>query len=308
MFYLFVFLYLLPSNFSLLVFKTMKINIAKSSGFCFGVRHAINMCLDLAGSGKPAYVLGDIVHNSFVVRSLAEKGIRKIGRISPAKKGAILIIRAHGAPKKTFLKAKRYGYRVADATCPKVKDIYKIARRLEKRSTIIIIGDKGHDEVKGIAGQLTRPPITIESAADISAKKLARVKKAAVITQSTQDLGNIESVMARLKKIVPRVRLYNTTCKTTVIKQQEIHSLPRENDVVLIVGSPTSANTKRLYQISRGINKRTHWIESAKDLDASWFKGAGSVGIMAGASTPDEVTREIVKKLKSLGKKDRDRG
>ncbi len=255
------------------------------------------MCMGLAGTGKPAYVLGDIVHNSFVVRSLAEKGIRKIGRITPAKKGAILIIRAHGAPKKIFQSAKSCGYRIVDATCPKVKDIYRIARRLEKNNTIIIIGDKGHDEVKGIAGQLTKAPITMESAADISPGKLARVKKAAVITQSTQNLENIKAVMYKLKRIIPRVRLYNTTCKTTVIKQQEIRSLPRLNDVVLIVGSQTSANTKRLYQISRGINRRTHWIESAKDLDAAWFKGVQSVGIMAGASTPDEVTQAIVNKL-----------
>ncbi len=296
----FIFLYLLPSNFFLLIFKAMKINIAKSSGFCFGVRRAINMCLDLAGSGKPAYVLGDIVHNSFVVRSLAEKGIRKIGGIAPAKKGAILIIRAHGAPEKIFQRAKKCGYRIVDATCPKVKDIYRIARRLEKKNTIIIIGDKGHDEVKGIAGQLAKAPITIESAADISPRKLARVKKAAVITQSTQNLENIKAVMDRLKKIIPRVRLYNTTCKTTVIKQQEIKSLPRLNDVVLIVGSETSANTKRLYQISHKINKRTHWIESAKDLDAAWFKHARSVGIMAGASTPDNITEGIVKKLNEL--------
>jgi 4-hydroxy-3-methylbut-2-enyl diphosphate reductase len=276
----------------------MNINIAKSSGFCFGVRRAINICLSLAGSKKPVYVLGDIVHNSFVVNSLAEKGIKKLGRVVP-KKGAILIIRAHGAPEKTFNSARKCGYRIVDATCPKVKDIYKIARRLEKTRAVIIIGDKGHAEVKGIAGQLKKTPITIESPGEIQASKLKRVKKAAVITQSTQDLDNINAVMAKLKGIIPDVKLYNTTCRTTSVKQEEIKSMPLRNDVMLIVGSPTSANTKRLYQISKGMNPGTFWIESAKDLDLAWFKKAKNVGIMAGASTPDEITREIVGKLKT---------
>ena len=128
-------------------------------------------------------------------------------------------------------------------------------------------------------------------------------KKAAVITQSTQAMDNIDRVMERLKKIVPQVKLYNTTCRTTRIKQQEIRSLPEKNDLVLIIGSKTSANTKRLYQISKGINKKTRWIECAVDLKPSWFKCIGKVGIMAGASTPEEITREVVKKLKEIGKR-----
>ncbi|MGB2600131.1 MAG: 4-hydroxy-3-methylbut-2-enyl diphosphate reductase [Candidatus Omnitrophota bacterium] len=275
----------------------MEINIAKSSGFCFGVRRAINICKDLSGDKKPVYILGDIVHNTFVVQELAEKGVKKIGKIHP-KKNSILVIRAHGAPKKTFGRAKKCGYKIVDATCPKVKDIYKIARRLEKGNKIIIIGDTGHDEVKGIAGQLKNKPVIIESPRKIPREKLKRVKKAAVITQSTQMIENINAVMKRLEKVIPEVRLYNTTCRTTVIKQQEIKSLPGKNDLVLIVGSPTSANTKRLYQIAKKINKKTHWIESAKDLKHAWFKRVKKVGIMAGASTPDRIVKQIVVRLK----------
>lgn len=277
----------------------MKINIAKSSGFCFGVRHAINICLKLRDSQSPVYVLGDIVHNSFVVEKLSSCGIKKTAVITP-RKDAILIIRAHGAPRETFKKARECGYRIVDATCPKVKDIYKIARRLEKNNTVIIIGDKGHDEVKGIAGQLKKSPITIESPCDLPIAKLRRIRKAAVITQSTQNLENINAVMEKLRRIIPRVTLHNTTCRTTVVKQEEIRSLPRKNDVMLIVGSPTSANTKRLYQISKSINKKTYWIESASDLKNTWFKGAKRTGIMAGASTPDEITKEIVGKLRGM--------
>jgi 4-hydroxy-3-methylbut-2-enyl diphosphate reductase len=275
----------------------MEINIAKSSGFCFGVKRAIDISTSISVGKKPVCILGDIVHNSFVVLELAKKGIRKINTLKPAK-NAVLIIRAHGAPKKTFEKAKKCGYRIVDATCPMVKDIYKIGRRLEKNNKIIIIGDSGHDEVKGIAGQLKKKAVIIESPRKIPVKKLNRVKKAAVITQSTQTIDNINEIMRRLEKIIPQVKLYNTTCRTTVIKQQEIKSLPKKNDLVLIVGSPTSANTKRLYQIAKNINRKTHWIESKKDIKRAWFKQVKRVGVMAGASTPDEVVKKIVVKLK----------
>ena len=277
----------------------MKINVAKSSGFCFGVRRAIDMCLALTGSKKPVRVLGDIVHNSYVVRELSKKGIKKIKSIRPVKKGSILIISAHGAPKKTFDRAKACGYRVVDATCPKVKDIYKIAKRLEKNNTLIIIGDKGHTEVKGIAGQLKKNPITIESPSKIPANALRKVAKARVITQSTQSLNNINAIMDRLEKIVPDIKLYNTTCRITAVKQKEIEFLPVQNEVTLIVGSAASANTKRLYQIAKKINKRTYWIESVNDIKLSWFKNTRKVGIMAGASTPDVIVENIVLLLSS---------
>jgi len=275
----------------------MKINIAKSSGFCFGVKRAIDLSIKLAEERKKVYVLGDIVHNSFVVSGLKKKGIKKISRIKPAV-NSTLIIRAHGAPRKTFQKAIRSGYKIVDATCPKVKAIYKIARHLEKHNTIIIIGDNNHAEVKGIAGQLETKPLTIETSKNLPLKKLRRVKKAAVITQSTQTIDNINKIMDCLKPIIPELKLYNTTCRTTRTKQQEITSMPKENDLMLIIGSKRSANTKRLYEISKNINKKTYWIEHAGELESKRLNNIESVGIMSGASTPDHVTQEVVRRLK----------
>jgi len=276
----------------------MKINVAKSSGFCFGVRRAIDIGLRLAKGKKNVFVLGDIVHNSFVVKNLSEKGIKRIDRICKTKNSPILIISAHGRSQKVFQKAKECGYRIVDATCPKVKDIYRIARKLEKNNKIIIIGDRGHDEVKGIAGQLKKRPVIIESPDGINKRSLARIKKAAVVTQSTQTAENINAIMEVLAGSIPKIKLYDTTCRITKIKQQEIRSLPEENDVILIVGSRTSANTRNLYKIAKKINKRTHWIESERDLEKSWFKDVKKVGIMAGASTPDEVVEKIASELK----------
>lgn len=279
--------------------RIMKINIAKSSGFCFGVKRAIEKAKDVAQREKAVYILGDIVHNNFVVQELKEKGVKKIKQIKPAS-DSTLIIRAHGASKNTFTIAKSAGYKIVDATCPMVKDIYKIAKNLEKNNRIIIIGDNNHDEVKAIAGQLKHKPITIESPCGIPIKKLASIKKAAVVTQSTQSIENINRIMKHLTRIIPQVTLYNTTCQITRVKQQEIKSLPKKNDLILIIGSKGSANTKRLYQISSGISKNTRWIECAKDLRPAWFKNIKKVGIMAGASTPDYVTQEVVTALKEI--------
>jgi len=274
----------------------MKIRIAESSGFCFGVKRAIAISKKLTGKKKKVYVLGDIVHNSFVVEDLKKIGIRKISRIKPAL-NSILIIRAHGAEKKTFEKARLAGYTVVDATCPKVKAIYKIAREAEKHNKIIIIGDNNHAEVKGIAGQLKTTPLTIEDSKHLPLKKLSRVKKAAVITQSTQTIDNITEIMSYLKQIIPEVTLYNTTCRAFRIKQQEIRSMPKENNLMLIIGSKQSANTKRLFQISKSINKKTYWIEHSEELTQNWFKNIKSTGIMSGASTPDYITQEVVEQL-----------
>lgn len=278
----------------------MEINIAKTSGFCFGVRRAINTSLRLADKKTKVYILGDIVHNNFIVRELGRQGLKKINRIKPAPPNSTLIISAHGAPEKTFAKAKSAGYKIVDVTCPKVKDIYKIAKSLEKNNKIIIIGDINHQEVKGISGQLKKKALVIDSVRNLPLKQLRQIKKAAVVTQSTQTLDNINKIMSCLKKIIPEVNLYNTVCRTTLLKQQEIKTLPKENGLVLIVGSATSANTKRLYEISRAINKKTYWIEDARNLRKIEFRGIKTVGIMAGASTPDTIVEKIVKKLSIL--------
>ena len=276
-----------------------KINVARSSGFCSGVKRAIDISLELSKNNKKVYILGDIVHNSFVVADLEEKGIKRIKTLR-SRKGATLIIRAHGAPKSLFVKARSMGYRVVDATCPKVKEIYRIARRLEKKQKLIIIGDRDHDEVKGIAGQLVNKPIIIESPEGVVRRGLSRIKKAAVVTQSTQSAENIALIMKELSKIIPDIKLHDTTCRITKVKQDEIKSIAGNNDIVFVVGSRTSANTGRLYEIAKSINKKSFRIESAQDLKFPRGPRPKNIGIMAGASTPDEITGEIVRRIGRL--------
>jgi len=270
----------------------MKINLAKSAGFCFGVRRALNIALNSVKSDTKIQMLGDIVHNEDVVRAIKRLGIEKIDKLRKVK-NKTLLIRAHGMPLKTFEKAQILGYKIIDATCPMVKEIHKTARDAElKGYKIIVIGDKNHDEVKGIIGQLKNEAVVIDKPTNIPFRKIKGIKKAAVIVQSTQNIENALKIVKKLKQCIKNLRFFNTICRPTRIKQ------PLKNDVMVIIGSKTSANTKRLYEISKSLNPKTFWIQSKNDIKKEWFRGAKKVGITAGASTPDYTTNKVIKFIK----------
>jgi 4-hydroxy-3-methylbut-2-enyl diphosphate reductase len=275
----------------------MKINLAKSAGFCFGVKRAIDIALNSAASAKNIYMLGDIVHNETVVRQIKKAGIKKISRLSDGA-GKTILIRAHGVPLLTLNKAIKSGYRIIDATCPMVKEIHKIAKDMEEKNyTIIVIGDKNHDEVRGIVGQLRGKAIVVD---DIRNTPGRTFKKACVVVQSTQNIQKVLKIIKALQPHAKELKVFNTICKPTTMRQDEARRLPLENDVMLVIGSKESANTKRLYEISKSLNARSYWVGSKEDIKKSWFKGIKSVGITAGASTPESTTQNIINYLKTF--------
>jgi len=278
----------------------MKINLAKSAGFCFGVKRAIAIALDKAKTYKQVFMLGDIVHNEEVVKQIQKVGIKKINRLSCGD-GKILLIRAHGCSSKTLRKAQKTGYTVIDATCPMVKDIHKIARNLDDKGyRVIVIGDKLHDEVQGIAGQLKHKAIVIDELEDIPLKKIKTIPRAGVVVQSTQNLDKALKILEVLRKNIRELEFHNTICNPTRIKQVEIKTMPLENDLMIIIGSKASANTKRLFEISRALNKKSYWVSSSKEIKKNWLAKAKSAGITAGASTPESTIKEIIQKIKTF--------
>ncbi len=279
----------------------MKINLAQSAGFCFGVKRAIQIALQLARSGAHIEMLGDIVHNEEVVRQIKETGIKKIRGLTRSGKGKTLLIRAHGAARSTIEKASALGYAIIDATCPMVKEIHTIAKEMERNGYhIIIIGDKSHDEVRGIAGQLAHQATIIDSPESIPFKRIPKNKKCAVVVQSTQNTEKVQKIVDLLNQRLKNLKFVNTICTPTRKKQQEIRELPNHNDVMIIIGSHSSANTKRLWEISKSLNPRSYWIETKQDVKPEWFKKALSVGVTSGASTPDEITRGVIKHIKRM--------
>ena len=280
----------------------MKINLAKSSGFCFGVKRAIDMAMDLAHKYHSIEMLGDIVHNENVTKDIEKAGVKKIKALKKGRK-KILLIRAHGIPLKIIERAKSLGYKIVDATCPMVKEIHRTAMEMEKElRRIIIIGDKRHAEVQGIVGHIKKRPIIIEDEKSIPLEKIDGINKACIVVQSTQNAEKVIKIFDIINRHIKDLKFFNTICSTTRKRQNEIRSMPKGNDIMIIIGSKRSANTKRLYQISKSLNKKSYWIQSKRDLKREWFRGIKSIGVTAGASTPDYTIKMVISSMRDFTK------
>ena len=279
----------------------MRINVAKSAGFCFGVREAVEIALDTVSKPGPSvHMLGDIVHNEQVVDRISKSGIKVTGSLEEITEGRLLI-RAHGAKKGLAEEATKGGLEVIDATCPMVTEIHKDVEKLEAQGCeIVIIGDHGHDEVIGIASHVKEHVRIIATREEVGKAFPRRVKRLGVVVQSTQNIENVQAIMTELVLHAREIHFLNTICEPTIQHQRDIRTMPKENDVMIIIGSQTSANTMRLVSISKNINPRSYHVQSPDDLNPMWFAGASSIGIHAGASTPDWLIEEVVEKIKSF--------
>ncbi|MCS5659443.1 MAG: 4-hydroxy-3-methylbut-2-enyl diphosphate reductase [Dehalococcoidia bacterium] len=276
----------------------MKITIAKDAGYCFGVRDAVELAYKTAEENGEVYMLGDIVHNERVVSDLADEGTKVVDNLDNIPDDKPVLFRAHGTETKVWEDALGKGLDIIDATCPLVQEIHDEVRKLAKDGRqIIIIGDHGHDEVVGI---MSHAKNSIVVASPEEAQTLRKVKRAGVVSQSTQSIENVQEIINILMTKVFDLHFINTICFPTKQNQEQIKTLASESDVMVIIGSFTSANSKRLTQLSLGINKNTYQVNSAKDVDPSWFEGVEKVGISAGASTPDYLIDQVDEKIKQL--------
>ena len=277
----------------------MKIFLAKDAGYCFGVRDAVNLAYDTAKTYGEVYMLGTIVHNERVIKGLSEVGAKVVGSLDDVPPDKPILFRAHGTSPELWESASKKNLKLIDGTCPLVTEIHQEIKKLDSEGRrAIIIGDHGHDEVVAIAAQVERP-IIISNVEE--AKSLRKMKKAGVVSQSTQMIENVQEIMNVLMEKVFDLRFINTICFPTRRNHEQIKELAVSNDVMIIIGSFTSANSKRLAQLSLERNKRSYQVTSADDLDASWFEDCDSVGISAGASTPDETIEEVIGKIKEIG-------
>jgi len=280
--------------------KTTTIHLARTAGFCFGVKRAIRMAHELAQSGGTIHMLGDLVHNQEVIAKLEKAGMKKISRLGNGC-DKTLLIRAHGTGKHHITQARKRGYKIVDATCPMVRAIHEIVRRMNgKGYRIIVLGDRRHEEVQGIVGQIEKKTLIIDRIEHIPWPQIKKIRKAAIVVQSTQNMDHILPIVAALKGKTNELKFFNTICRPTRMKQAEMKTMPLSHDVIIIIGSRSSANTRRLYEISRALNPRSHRIESAAEIRPSWFKNAGTVGITAGASTPQSATRSVIERIKKI--------
>ncbi len=276
----------------------MKIELANNIGFCGGVAAAVRKAEQAAKKYGQLQMLGDIVHNEIVVKRLSNAGVKVVKKLDEVDKTKPLLLRAHGTDQKLEEQLRKEKYFLIDATCPLVKEIHQEAEVLESEGRkVIIIGDHGHDEVLGIQSRLEEPLI-VSSVTE--AEKLPVIKKVGIVVQSTQFLHTVGNIVAVIAQKCDDLHYVNTICRPTRLRQEQVKELAARNELMLIVGSTTSANTKRLVEIAKTINANTVRIASKEELEQKWFETVASVGISGGASTPEDLIESIKKSVQKI--------
>jgi 4-hydroxy-3-methylbut-2-enyl diphosphate reductase len=277
----------------------VEIIVARTAGFCFGVKRAIKLAEECAEeNGGGIYTLGPIIHNPQVVKKLEAINVRAIDDIDAVERGTV-IIRSHGVKLSDHKSAVDKGLTVVDATCPFVKKTQEYVSELTADGyTVIVVGEGDHPEVKGIMSY-GGPAIRVVTSPD-ELKDMPRVKKIGVVAQTTQSIKNLEAVVSACLSKAAEVKVHNTICNATSLRQTESVDIALMADVMIIAGGKNSANTKRLAEICRAIRPRTHHIEIASELAEAWFEGASRVGVTAGASTPRWVIEEVLERLRRI--------
>ncbi|HOJ78222.1 MAG TPA: 4-hydroxy-3-methylbut-2-enyl diphosphate reductase [Bacillota bacterium] len=279
----------------------MQIIIAKSAGFCFGVRRALELVEAAlnAEEKSPIFSLGPLIHNPTVVKGLEAKGLHVVNQIEEVPEGRV-VIRSHGVGPGIYQYAKEKNLEVIDATCPFVKNVHQLAVLLKKEGyQLIIIGEREHAEVKGVLDSAAGEALIVSSPTELEQMNLEL--KVGIISQTTQDINNFQQIVCQIVKRTKECRVFNTICLATSKRQQEVAELSKQVDLVIVVGGKNSANTCRLAEIAANNGTLTYHVESAAELQTDWFQDKKVVGITAGASTPDSQINAVVEKIKSLG-------
>ena len=285
----------------------MEIIIGKTSGFCHGVKNAVDKAIEeVEQANQQVYCLGELVHNKHVTQSLQEKGLTLIENIEEAK--GKTIIRAHGISKETYERAQELNIELKDLTCPKVLKIHDIAEEHSKNEYyIFLVGIANHPETIGtfsFCGINSSIIEDLENLEEVIAKfKKTNMKKALLITQTTFNLRKFEEIAGKLKEKLNDIELkvINTICLSTELRQKEAEELSQTVDLMLIIGGRNSSNTNKLYDISSKYCKNVIFAESKEDIDINYIKQFEKIGVMAGASTPRQSIDSIVDFIKIGG-------
>jgi|TARA_B100001971_G_scaffold214137_1_gene250028 4-hydroxy-3-methylbut-2-enyl diphosphate reductase len=300
----------------------MNIIVAKHAGFCSGVKNAIDTAEEVASGKNEIYVYGQLVHNERVIRDLEKKGIKFADDIEDIPENSVTVLRAHGEPGTTYEKLKQkniFGDKLKDATCPLVKLVHNVAIKLKDNGyEVIIFGKKDHPESIGISYYIKgKDTLIVENPEDASSvvEYINQLEKAAIISQTTmsvtgykQLIDNInrlsdkkfEQLHLSLKDIRNNFVFVDTICNPTKQRQSDTEDIAKKADVMIVIGSKKSSNSKELATKSEELGVETYFIQSSERLKKEWFENKENVGVTAGASTPDITINEVVEKIKKL--------
>lgn len=282
------------------------IKLAKHSGFCYGVKRAVETVKKLKAENpdKEVFILGELIHNSHVINELEDLGIKTINEL-PEKGSGICVIRSHGASPEIFEQIIKAGFELVDLTCPDVKKVQKKAIQLVQEGCfLIIVGKAEHPEVAAIKANAERFGSDIFVASDVSQlkeiePKIRKYTKVGVVIQTTQRINTLEQIVEYLNSIAQDLTIANTICSSTTLRQNEAKKLAEQADLMIVVGSKKSANTTHLAEILKGISNTIH-IEDDKELEnyKNIIQDAKNISITAGASTPENIIKNVLDKIK----------
>ncbi len=282
-----------------------EIVLAEPRGFCAGVDRAIEIVeRALEKFGRPIYVRHEIVHNTYVVNDLKEKGAVFIEALADVPPGATLVFSAHGVSKAIHNEAHERGFQIFDATCPLVTKVHVEVAKLHKQGyEFIMIGHKGHPEVEGTMGQLSSGIHLVEDVADVAKLNLPQTQRLALVTQTTLSVDDAAEIAAAVKARFPHLRApkQQDICYATQNRQDAIKVMSPQVDLMIVVGSPTSSNSNRLAELARKLGVESYMVDSAEELQPQWLEGRQRVGLTAGASAPEILVKEVIDRIKALG-------
>lgn len=280
-----------------------KILIADDAGFCFGVKRAMNIAWNEvnAGKGKKIYALGPLIHNKQAVSKYEEKGLVTIDEIDQiSDKDSKMIIRSHGVAKKIYDLADENGLEVVDTTCPFVKKIRDIVNKAySDGKQVIILGDKNHPEIMGINGWCQNSGIIFKTLEEFKGLELDKSKEYLVVSQTTMNEKEFERILDYIKKLDMNISVENTICSATRVRQNSARKLASQVDLMIVIGGRHSSNTQKLASICSETVK-TYGIETKDELEGVDFGPYSTIGVTAGASTPDWIIETVIDYLSSL--------
>ena len=275
----------------------MEVIVAKTAGFCFGVKRAVEQVYEqIEKAERPVYTFGPIIHNEQVVEDLAQKGVRVIDTEEELEtvRDAIVIIRSHGVGKHIYDLLERNGVTVVDATCPFVKKIHRIVQEQQAAGRrVIIVGNPDHPEVQGIRGWGDEGTLVVENADQIENLPVSTKDKLCVVAQTTFNYNKFQDLVEKFEKKGYDILVLNTICNATQERQVEAKRIASEVDAMIVVGGRNSSNTQKLYEICRKECKNTYFIQTLGDFNPECVNSVRSVGITAGASTPNQIIEEV---------------
>ncbi len=279
----------------------MKLELAKSAGFCYGVKRAVRLAEEAAAAGKPCVMLGPIIHNESEIRRLSALGIGLAERPEDVPPGAAVIIRSHGEGKAVYEALESRGVQIVDATCPNVSHIHRIVSQAEEEGrTCVIIGTPTHPEVQAIAGWC-RAPVVLAGGEELerwlSEDPARRTHPLTLVSQTTATQAAWNLCVEIAKKQCTNLKIFDTICNATCKRQSEAQELAARDDAMIVIGGRESSNTRRLTELCAALCPVVLWVERGEDLEPSDLYGKASIGITAGASTPGWIIKEVYDKM-----------